>query len=108
MAVSSVANSDSFKATTLRSRDRPDAAVRRAPNLVFDAMTKPEHVRKWWDARRTIGRRLRIDLRPGGAWRFSGRGPQGGYVLRQVSRDRQAEAARLHGDHERTRTSSLS
>ena len=49
--------------------------------LVFDAMTKPEHVRRWWgciseDHSVTV---CEIDLRVGGAWRFVHRGPEGEY-----------------------------
>jgi len=47
--------------------------------LVFDAMTKPEHVRRWWGC---LGEGYsvpvcEIDLRPGGAWRFVNRHPKG-------------------------------
>ena len=47
--------------------------------LVFDAMTKPEHVRQWWGC---LGEGYsvpvcEIDLRPGGAWRFVNRHPKG-------------------------------
>jgi uncharacterized protein YndB with AHSA1/START domain len=47
--------------------------------LVFDAMTKPEHVRRWWgilDDKHSVPV-CEIDLRPGGAWRFVGRGHKG-------------------------------
>ena len=46
-------------------------------------MTKPEHVRRWWgclDERYSVTV-CEIDLRPGGAWRFVGRGPQGEYAF---------------------------
>jgi uncharacterized protein YndB with AHSA1/START domain len=49
--------------------------------LVFDAMTKPEHVRRWWgilDDKHSVPV-CEIDLRPGGAWRFVGRGPEGDF-----------------------------
>jgi uncharacterized protein YndB with AHSA1/START domain len=90
MAVSSVANSDSFKATTPSDREIVLTRLFDAPrNLVFDAMTKPEHVRKWWgclDERYQVVE-CEIDLRPGGAWRFAGRGPQGAYVFYGVYRE---------------------
>ena len=51
----------------------------RSRHLVFEAMTKPEHVRRWWgilDEGYSVPV-CEIDLRVGGAWRFIGRGPQG-------------------------------
>lgn len=40
--------------------------------IVFEALTRPEHVRSWW-APRTRGTMLEcaIDFRVGGAWRYS-------------------------------------
>jgi uncharacterized protein YndB with AHSA1/START domain len=80
MAVSSVANSDSFKATTPSDREIVLTRLFDAPRrLVFEAMTKPEHVRRWWgilDDRYSVPV-CEIDLRVGGAWRFVGRGPHG-------------------------------
>lgn len=39
--------------------------------IVFEAITRPEHVRRWW-APRTRGEMLTcdVDLRVGGAWRY--------------------------------------
>lgn len=39
--------------------------------IVFEALTRPEHVRQWW-APRSRGEMLRceVDLRVGGAWRY--------------------------------------
>jgi len=46
-------------------------AVLDAPRkLVFEATTKPEHVRQWWGPRRSTVTLCEIDLRPGGAWRY--------------------------------------
>ena len=48
-------------------------------HLVFEAMTKPEHVKRWW-GRLGEGYSVpvcEIDLRPGGAWRFVNRHPKG-------------------------------
>lgn len=45
--------------------------------LVFDAFTRPELLRRWYGPR---GWRLvvcEVDLRPGGAWRFVSHGPNG-------------------------------
>jgi uncharacterized protein YndB with AHSA1/START domain len=47
--------------------------------FVFEAMTKPEHVKQWW-GRLGEGYSVpvcEIDLRPGGAWRFVNRHPTG-------------------------------
>jgi uncharacterized protein YndB with AHSA1/START domain len=90
MAVSSVANSDTFKATTPSDREIVLTRLFDAPpRLVFDAMTKPEHVRRWWgclDDRYGVTV-CEIDLRPGGAWRFVGRGPSGEYGFHGVYRE---------------------
>jgi uncharacterized protein YndB with AHSA1/START domain len=90
MPVSSAANSDTFKATTPSDREIVLTRLFDAPrSLVFDAMTKPEHVRRWWgclDERYTVTE-CDIDLRVGGAWRFVGRGPQGPYAFRGVYRE---------------------
>lgn len=47
--------------------------------LVFEAMTRPEHVKRWWGC---LGDGYsvpvcEIDLRPGGRWRFVNRHPKG-------------------------------
>jgi uncharacterized protein YndB with AHSA1/START domain len=38
--------------------------------LVFEAMTKPEHVSKWWGPRASVLTICEIDFRVGGAWRY--------------------------------------
>ena len=38
--------------------------------LVFEAWTKAEHLRRWWDAAGGLLAVCEIDLRPGGAFRF--------------------------------------
>ena len=80
MPVSHVANSESFKLTTPSDREITITRLFDAPRqLVFEAMTQPEHVRKWWgilDDRYSVTE-CNIDLRVGGAWRFVGRGPDG-------------------------------
>jgi uncharacterized protein YndB with AHSA1/START domain len=51
-------------------------------NLVFDAMTKPEHITEWW-GRLGDGYSVpvcEVDLRLGGAWRFVNRTPKGQLV----------------------------
>ena len=39
-------------------------------HLVFEAYTKPEHVRRWWTAKRGEVTECEIDLRVGGRWRY--------------------------------------
>jgi uncharacterized protein YndB with AHSA1/START domain len=45
--------------------------------LVFEAMTKPEHVMRWWGPRNTTLAVCEIDFRPGGAWRYVVQLPNG-------------------------------
>jgi uncharacterized protein YndB with AHSA1/START domain len=78
--VSRAANSETFKLTTPSDREITITRLFDAPRKpVFDAMTIPEHVRRWWgilDDRYSVTV-CEIDLRVGGAWRFVGRGPEG-------------------------------
>jgi uncharacterized protein YndB with AHSA1/START domain len=79
------ANSDTFKVTTPSDREIELTRLFNAPrHLVFEAMTKPEHVRRWWG---NLGEGYsvpvcEIDLRPGGAWRFVNRHPKGQVAFR--------------------------
>lgn len=84
MLGSPVANHDSFVVST-----PSDAAIQitrlfDAPReLVFDAMTQPEHVRQWWGQ---LGEgysvpACTIDLRVGGRWEFVNRHPKGEVVF---------------------------
>ena len=90
MAVSIVANSESFKVTTPSDREIRLTRLFDAPrHLVFEAMTKPEHVRRWW-GRLGEGYSVpvcEIDLRPGGAWRFVNRHPNGEAAFYGVYRE---------------------
>ena len=38
--------------------------------LVWEAMSKPEHLKRWWGTRDTTMLVCDVDLRVGGAWRF--------------------------------------
>src|SRR5580692_4152325 len=80
MVVSHAVNSDSFKVTTPSDHEIQMTRLFNAPrHLVFEAMTKPEHVKQWW-GRLGEGYSVpvcEIDLRPGGAWRFVNRHPKG-------------------------------
>jgi uncharacterized protein YndB with AHSA1/START domain len=46
--------------------------------LVFEALTRPEHVRRWYGLRRLTLVVCEIDLRPGGAWRYVMSDPDSG------------------------------
>ncbi|WP_437827263.1 SRPBCC family protein [Sorangium sp. So ce1153] len=80
MVVGSAANRDSFKVTTPSEKEICMTRLFNAPRqLVFDVMTKPEHVKRWWGC---LGEGYsvpvcEIDLRQGGKWRFVNRHPQG-------------------------------
>ena len=80
MVGSRAANSDTFKVTTPSDQEIRMTRLFDAPRrLVFEAMTKPEHVRRWW-GRLGEGYSVpvcEIDLRVGGAWRFVNRHPKG-------------------------------
>lgn len=90
MNVSGAANSDTFKATTSSDREIVLTRLFDAPRrLVFDAMSKPEHVRRWWGQ---LGEGYsvpvcEIDFRPGGAWRFVNRHPRGEAAFHGVYRE---------------------
>ena len=82
MLASSAANSDSFQVSTPSDLEIKMTRLFDAPReLVFEVMSKPEHVKRWWGC---LGEGYsvpvcEIDLRVGGAWRFVGRGPEGQY-----------------------------
>jgi uncharacterized protein YndB with AHSA1/START domain len=90
MAVSSVANSDTFRVSTPSDREIQLTRLFDAPRrLVYEAMTQPEHIRRWW-GRLTPEHSViacDVDLRVGGAWRFVGRSPQGDYAFYGVYRE---------------------
>lgn len=84
MAVGSAANSGSFKTTTPSDREIRMTRLFDAPRkLVFEAMTRPEHITQWW-GRLGDGYSVpecEVDLRPGGAWRFVNRTPKGEHAV---------------------------
>jgi uncharacterized protein YndB with AHSA1/START domain len=45
--------------------------------LVFEACTRPEHVVRWWGPHGSTMTLCEMDFRPGGAWRFVVRMPNG-------------------------------
>lgn len=64
--------------TTPSEREIVITRVVEAPRrLVFEAMTQPEHVPRWYGPRGWSLPVCEIDFRPGGAWRFVCRGPDG-------------------------------
>lgn len=44
---------------------------------VFDAWTDPAHISNWWGPRGFTTTTAKMDLRPGGEWRFVMHGPDG-------------------------------
>src|SRR5262245_32990031 len=78
MPARNVANSETFKVTTPSDCEICLTRLFDAPRrLVFEAMTKPEHIKRWW-AQLGDGYSVpvcEVDLRPGGAWRFTSKTP---------------------------------
>ena len=87
LASRAAANSNSFIVTLPSDTEIRMSRLFDAPrSLVFEAMTKPEHVKEWW-GRLGEGYSVpvcEIDLRVGGAWRFVNRHPQGEAAFRGV------------------------
>ena len=90
MPVSSAANSETFKVSTPSETEIRLTRLFDAPRaLVFEAMVKPEHIRRWWGA---LGDGYsvpvcEVDLRVGGAWRFVNRHPKGEVAFHGVYRE---------------------
>jgi uncharacterized protein YndB with AHSA1/START domain len=97
MPGSGTVNSDTFVVTTPNDTEIVMTRVFDAPRqLVFEAMTKPEHVKRWWgilDGNYSLPV-CEIDLRVGGAWRYVGKGPRGETAFHGVFREI-AEPSRL-------------
>ena len=80
MVVGSAANSGTYTVTTPSDLEIRMTRLFDAPrSLVFEAFTKPEHVKRWWGQ---LGEGYsvpvcEIDLRVGGRWRFVNRHPKG-------------------------------
>jgi uncharacterized protein YndB with AHSA1/START domain len=80
MPASTAANSGTFTVTTPSDREIRMTRLFDAPRaLVFEAMTRPEHIRQWWG---NLGEGYsvpvcEVDLRVGGKWRFVNRTPNG-------------------------------
>jgi uncharacterized protein YndB with AHSA1/START domain len=80
MVVSNAVNRDSFQVSTPSDDEiRMTRLFNAPPELVFEVMSQPEHVKQWW-GRLGEGYSVpvcEIDLRVGGKWRFVNRHPQG-------------------------------
>ena len=80
MLSSPTANRDSYAVTTPSDEEIRLTRLFNAPRqLVFETMSRPEHVRRWWGC---LGEGYsvpvcEIDLRVGGRWRFVNRHPKG-------------------------------
>lgn len=80
MVGSSTKNRESFEVSTLSDTEIRMTRLFDAPRaLMFEAMTRPEHVRRWWG---NLGEGYsvpvcEIDFRLGGKWRFVNRHPKG-------------------------------
>jgi len=78
--IASSANRESFEVTTPADHEVRMTRLFDAPRqLVFEAMTKPEHVKRWWGC---LGEGYsvpvcEIDFRVGGKWRFVNKHPNG-------------------------------
>src|SRR5688572_14621192 len=89
-AKTKAASTDSATTMTLPShREILITRVFNAPReIIFDAVTKCAHVSNWYGPRGTEMLSCKIDLRPGGAWRFVQRGPDGNeYAFSGVYRE---------------------
>ena len=84
MVVRSTANKDTYQVSTPSDEEIRLTRLFDAPRqLVFEAMSKPEHVKRWWGC---LGEDYsvpvcEIDFRPGGKWRFVNRHPNGEAVF---------------------------
>lgn len=66
-----VASSHTLAVTTPSDREIVMTHVFDAPReLVFEAVSKPEHMKEWWGPRGFTLPVCEMDLRPGGAYRF--------------------------------------
>ena len=71
-------NTGSLKVVTQGDREVLMTRVFDAPrSLVFDALTKPELLKRWFGPHGWTLTECEVDLRVGGAWRFLSHGPEG-------------------------------
>jgi uncharacterized protein YndB with AHSA1/START domain len=50
-------------------------------HLVFEAYTKPEHIRRWWSGGHGEVTVAEVDLREGGTWRYAMNVSEGGFEI---------------------------
>lgn len=83
MAASIASKHPSFKVSLPTDREIVITRVFDAPRaLVFEAMTKPEHVRRWWGCLDGYSVPVcEMDLRVGGRWRIVNQGPDGEFAF---------------------------
>lgn len=92
MSVANAKGSGLLKVTVASDREIVLTRVFNAPrHLVFDAITKPEHVAHWYGPFGFTLPVCQIDLRPGGSWRYIMRKPNGkeiglGGVFKEIER----------------------
>ena len=90
MVVSPAANSHTFQVTTPSDNEIVLTRLFDAPRqLVFEAMSQPEHVKRWWG---NLGAGYsvpvcEIDFRVGGKWRFVNAHPKGEAAFHGVYRE---------------------
>jgi uncharacterized protein YndB with AHSA1/START domain len=78
MAARDASNQSATTFATPSERELVMERVFDAPRaLVFKAYTDPALIPQWWGPRRYTTTIDRLDLQPGGAWRFIQRGPDG-------------------------------
>ena len=84
MVASATANSGSFEVSQPSEEEIRLTRLFDAPKqLVFEVMTRPEHIKEWW-GRLGPGYSVpvcEVDLRVGGKWRFVNRHPNGEAVF---------------------------
>jgi len=71
---------DKIKDTSLNITDKELAAIRffKAPrNLVWEMWTNAEHITHWWGPNGFSTTTYKMELKPGGVWRFVMHGPDG-------------------------------
>jgi uncharacterized protein YndB with AHSA1/START domain len=84
-----VASSHTLTVTTPTDREIVMTRVFDAPReLVFEAVSKPEHLKEWWGPRGHTMPVCEVDFRPGGAYRFVNRDADGNeYAFRGEFRE---------------------
>jgi uncharacterized protein YndB with AHSA1/START domain len=74
--------------------------------LVYKVWTDPKHVAQWWGPRDFVTTIREMEVKPGGAWRYSMRGPDGndypfdGVFLEVEEPERLVSEGSIHGDPE--------